>query len=61
MFVKQTKTFNDAKTYCESQHGRLFEPRSVLTNKLVATKGIEVLNNNQMWFVVSSYKLIHVQ
>ena len=50
MFVDQEKTFNDAKSYCQSRRGRLFEPRSVHTNKLVYDKGVEVLNNNLMWF-----------
>ena len=50
MFVDQQKTFYDAKSYCQSQHGRLFEPRSVHTNKLVSNKGYEVLNNSYMWF-----------
>ena len=50
MFVDQEKTFSEAKIYCESKRGRLFEPRSVHTNKLVYDKGLEVLNNNHMWF-----------
>ena len=54
MFVDQRKPFNDAKNYCESKRGRLFEPRSVRTNKLVAEKGYEVLNNQNMWFGIIS-------
>ena len=49
MFVDQKKTFNDAKSYCQSKRGRLFEPRTAHTNKLVHDKGREVLNNNSMW------------
>ena len=54
MFVDQEQTFNDAKTFCASKRARLFEPRSVHTNKLVYDKGIEVLNNNYMWFGIIS-------
>ena len=54
MFVDQRKTFNDAKTFCESKRGRLFEPRTVKTNKLVADKGFEVLNNSAMWVGIIS-------
>ena len=56
MFVDQEKSFNDAKAYCESKLGRLFEPRSVHTNKLVYDKGYEVLNKNLMWFGIISIK-----
>ena len=49
MFVDQEKTFNDAKSYCQRNRGRLFEPRTVHTNKLVSDKGFEVLNN-KLWF-----------
>ena len=57
MFVDQQKTFNDAKTFCESKRGRLFEPRSVRTNKLVADKGFEVFSypyQDYMWFGIIS-------
>ena len=50
MFVDQKKSFNSAQSYCQSKNGRLFEPRSVQTNNLVAEKGHQVLNNNAMWF-----------
>ena len=51
MFVDQEKTFNDAKTFCESKRGRLFEPRTVQTNKLVVEKGYDVMNNSYgVWF-----------
>ena len=53
MFVDQAKTFNGAKTFCESKRGRLFEPRTVKTNKLVADKGREVLNS-AMWVGIIS-------
>merc|ERR1711971_1492677 len=33
-FVDQVKNPNDAKSYCESRHGFLFEPRSAHTNEL---------------------------
>ena len=53
MFVDQTKTFNDAKSYCQSKSGRLFEPRTIHTNKLVYDKGFEVLKN-YMWVGIIS-------
>jgi len=53
MFVNQTKSFNNAKTFCESKGGSLFEPRTVRTNKLVADKGYEVLDNS-MWLGIIS-------
>ena len=42
MFVDQKKNFNDSKKHCLSKQGRLFEPRSVRTAKLVLDKGLEV-------------------
>ena len=54
MFVDQEKKFNGAKSYCKSKSGRLFEPRTIHTNKLVYDKGLEVLNNNDMWFGIIS-------
>ena len=50
MFVDQHKTFNDAKNYCKSRHGRLFEPRSCHTNELVYDKGFEIWGEHYMWF-----------
>jgi len=54
MFVDQRKTFNEAKTFCESKRGRLFEPRTVQTNKLVYDKGVEVLTTDYMWIGIIS-------
>jgi hypothetical protein len=54
MFVDQRKTFNDAKSYCQSKRGRLFEPRTLHTNKLVAYKGYEVLKYRKMWLGIIS-------
>ena len=54
MFVDREQTFNEAKSYCEGKLGRLFEPRTVLMNKLVSEKGHEVLNANHMWLGIIS-------
>ena len=51
-FVDQVKNPNDAKSYCESQHGFLFEPRSAYTNELVYEKGNDVLSGERMWIGV---------
>ena len=52
MFVDQVKNANDAKSYCESRHGFLFEPRSAHTNELVYDKGNDVLSGERMWIGV---------
>ena len=52
MFVGHRETFNNAISYCKSKNGRLFEPRTVHTNKLVHDKGCEVLNNKSMYMWV---------
>ena len=51
-FVDQVKNPNDAKSYCESRHGFLFEPRSAHTNELVYFKGKDVLSGERMWIGV---------
>ena len=52
MFVDQVKNANDAKSFCETQQGRLFEPRSAHTNELVYDKGNDVLSGERMWIGV---------
>ena len=53
MFVDQQKSPNDAKSFCETKLGRLFEPRSASTNKLVYDKGNDLLpgNRDSRWWI----------
>ena len=51
-FVDQIKTFTNAKIYCESKQARLFEPRSVNTNKLVYEKSKDILRGQSNWLGV---------
>ena len=52
MFVDQEKTFANAKNYCASKQARLFEPRSLHTNKLVYQKSKVVLRGERNWLGV---------
>jgi len=51
MFVNQQKSPNDAKSFCETKLGRLFEPRSASTNKLVYDKGNDILPGVERWWI----------
>ena len=51
-FVDQNKTSTNAKIYCESKQARLFEPRSVNTNKLVYEKSKDILRGQRNWLGV---------